>query len=453
MTSRAAASIASHGDARPDRGRRAVPGRRGARRTGGGTPRPGRSRRRRRSPTASGSCRCRSRRASRRCRGRSARRPGSPGPTPRGAARPSWAPTRRSRTRRARGPRRGAARGPRGDVRLGPADERPGGDLVDDAVGGLRRRGAAASTSSASLTIRSVAERPSWPTPNAAPGSARLEAEQVDRPEAVRDADRGTATAATPACDEVGDDRRAGRRSPSRSRSRRRRGRRPRAAGSLEARHDERRRPGRAADDEHRQPLERHGRVAGQVAQVRPDADEQRVEPGLVAPRPSRPRRAVPRTRSARDRRSRGDRHRAGRRRPAAASQRGDRRRAVLEQLAVREDASAPASRARLRSARRRAARRRGPARPASRRAADRDDAVVGPGGQVDDHGVGRGRAPGSRPRASGPARRRRRRRGPASTSRVDQIRSSARTSDAGHGPAARVSRASRRGAGRRRGR
>ena len=37
-------------------------------------------------------------------------------------------------------------------------------------------------------------------------------------------------------------------------------------------------------DDQHRQPLERHRRVAGQVAQVRPDADEQRVEA-----RPRRP--------------------------------------------------------------------------------------------------------------------------------------------------------------------
>jgi hypothetical protein len=46
----------------------------------------------------------------------------------------------------------------------------------------------------------------------------------------------------------------------------------------LEERHDERRRPGLAPDDEHREPLALVGVVAGEIAEVRADADQQRVE-------------------------------------------------------------------------------------------------------------------------------------------------------------------------------
>ncbi len=68
--------------------------------------------------------------------------------------------------------------------------------------------------------------------------------------------------------------------------------RRTRSRGRrLEPRNDE----GKVAlgrDDEHRQPLERHRRITGQVAEVRADADEDRTEPGISASAPA-PRPAV----------------------------------------------------------------------------------------------------------------------------------------------------------------
>ena len=90
-------------------------------------------------------------------------------------------------------------------------------------------------------------------------------------------------------------------------------------------------------EDEHRQALERHRLVAGQVAQVRPDADEQRVE---LAPPVSPRRHAAGARRSARA----GTVGRARDRHDPLAGERtaqpgGDRRRPVLEQLAVGEHA------------------------------------------------------------------------------------------------------------------
>ena len=64
-----------------------------------------------------------------------------------------------------------------------------------------------------------------------------------------------------------------------------------RRAGSggrrLESRHDEGPVP-RRGDDQHRQTFQRHGRIAGQVAHVRPDPDEDRAEAGLAGQVPGR---------------------------------------------------------------------------------------------------------------------------------------------------------------------
>ena len=54
--------------------------------------------------------------------------------------------------------------------------------------------------------------------------------------------------------------------------------RRPASAAPRSSRGTTIDRPPRGDEHEHRQSLERHGLVAGQVAQVRPDADEQRIQ-------------------------------------------------------------------------------------------------------------------------------------------------------------------------------
>ena len=73
-----------------------------------------------------------------------------------------------------------------------------------------------------------------------------------------------------------------------------------------------------------------------------------------------------------------------------APSQRRDRRRTVLEQLAVGEDLVARRRRGPACATRhRRAGRRRAPCAPGSRGPRDRRDAVVRPRGQVDDRAVG----------------------------------------------------------------
>ena len=109
-------------------------------------------------------------------------------------------------------------------------------------------------------------------------------------PERVADGRRPAAAlarAGTPR-DEVG--RRGGGPTRSRPRSRGRRSRPPRAGqprGGLASRRGTTRigrRPG-GRDDEHRQALQRHRRVAGQVAQVRADADEQGRDPASAASR------------------------------------------------------------------------------------------------------------------------------------------------------------------------
>ena len=138
--------------------------------------------------------------------------------------------------------------------------------------------------SSASLTIRSR-PRIGEASSKRASGEALLEAQQVPRREVVGDGDpeRRRRLAAR-----VADHRRRRARAASSVSSQVTTGRSPAAAGG----HD---RAGVASsrgatsaglaagrDDEHRQALERHRRVAGQVAQVGPDADEERGEAGLA---------------------------------------------------------------------------------------------------------------------------------------------------------------------------
>ena len=93
----------------------------------------------------------------------------------------------------------------------------------------------------------------------------------------------------------------------------RRRGRARPRGGCLQARRDEGQGAPRGRDDEHRQALQRHRLVAREVPQVRPDADEQRVQPGRrrLAPCGRQPLRVPPR-RDDPSRRSRS--LRAGRR-------------------------------------------------------------------------------------------------------------------------------------------
>ena len=192
--------------------------------------------------------------------------------------------------------------------------------------------------------------------------------------------------------------------------------------------------------------------VAGQVAQVGTDPD--------AAARRARPRRRRARRPSSRAaKRSAGmvgSRRERSRPRsppvPAVASHARDRRRAVLEQLPVGEHPVGAGGRGRACAApRRRAGRPRGRGAPASAAASNGGDAVVGAGGQVDDRGVGAGERLVRARRASATrcavgaggldaARAR----------RVDQMRSSARTTTRVIATRSALSRALARGGGRR---
>ena len=333
------------------------------------------------------------------------------------------------------------------DVRFRPADERPGGDLVDDAVGGLggeaeERRPRHRPSSSGASGARS------WPTrttrPAARPGGGAGGATRADPRRR-----RGTARRPRPV--------RVRRRPPpdpafrSRSRSGCRPGCRPPPAGRSSSGTTSVARPGRAPDDEHRQPLALVGVVAGEVAEVRPDADEQRVEPGLVRRTSGRGEPCLEPLGG--DRRSR--------RRPSSAGRR-DRRAPARTRSSPGRPRTACGTRGPCRRRRRgracaapgrRAARRPGPAgRPRPRGGPRRRRRRPGRSGRRSRRRPRAG--PGSRRRASGPAPPSAPAARTCSMSRVDQIRSSARTRTRVTGGAlAALSRASRRGAGRRPGR
>ena len=207
------------------------------------------------------------------------------------------------------------------------------------------------------------------------PGQHPLEAQDERRPQPVRDGHRAD-LAGRPSRWPPPAGRRpapSGPRSPPRSRSPAHRPRPRAGAGGrgLQPRGDERER--RAVGGRHheqRQALQRQGLVAGQVPQVRADADQQRVETRRAGHPRARPR-AAPRT--AR-RGCRG--HRASSSRPAreAGDPGAELAVAVLEQRAIGVDARRrrpPAPRAA--APRRRAGRRRPPGRrprPAARSAA-----------------------------------------------------------------------------------
>ena len=166
------------------------------------------------------------------------------------------------------------------DVRLGAPDEPARRDLVDDAIGRLRRL-------AEELDLLGVLRHPQLPRNGGSPleanaGQLRLEPEDVARPERVVHPDRPP-TALRAAGHRRGDepvrvlgllpghdlDEPAGDR------------RRPAGRILLQPGddHDE---PSGRPDDEHRQPLEGHRGVAGEVAQVGADADEQGPEPSLA---------------------------------------------------------------------------------------------------------------------------------------------------------------------------
>ena len=215
-----------------------------------------------------------------------------------------------------------------GDVRLGPPDEPSGGDRVDDAVGG--RPGLAEQRD-----LLGILDHPQL----AQDGRGRLEAgrqdllepEQVARPEGVADADlqpgRAIAAGPPPLPADASRTRSATRRCADSVSSHVRRSTKPAAAagqpraGSASRRGTTRlgRAPGAAGSDEHRQALQRHRRVAGQVAQVGADADEQGRQPLLGGDPLGR---GEPRPRSARP----GSRARGGAgRRSSATRPRADR--------------------------------------------------------------------------------------------------------------------------------
>ena len=261
------------------------------------------------------------------------------------------------------------------DVGLGPADQPPGRDLGDDPIGGLGGQ-------PQQRDLVGVLDHPQVAQDGRRQGvldrgpEGRLEPEQVHRQQRVGHAD-ATGDAGLAAASAYGSSVssqvtiRSGVRSPASAAPRSSRGTTTNGAWP-------------ARSDEHRQPLERHRLVAGQVAQVRADPDEQRVEPGRGgrggrAPQPlgdsaragmigrvgdghadrapggpARRRWSPARPRTA-----------CGRRAPARRRRRGPLAELVVVVLADREHAGAR-GRGRL----------------------DRGHAVVGQGGQVDDRRV-----------------------------------------------------------------
>ena len=129
--------------------------------------------------------------------------------------------------------------------------------------------------SSASLTIRSSRRTGEAGSNRALGPEMLLELQEVDGPQAVRDRDPRSGVARR-GRDAAGDDGvRVVELAPRHDLDRGAQALLRRAA--LEPRdHDERRLP--ADDREHRQPLERHRLVGRQVAEVRPDADQQGIE-------------------------------------------------------------------------------------------------------------------------------------------------------------------------------
>ena len=149
----------------------------------------------------------------------------------------------------------------------------PDGDARDDPVRGVRRerqqRDLVRVLDHPQLPQHGAGEaevRPGWQAP--------LEREQVERRQRVRHGQARRATLGQP--EPLDDDRvRVVGLVPRHGRDRRRQAGRGR--GGLQAGHDEERRPARD-DDQHREPLERHRGIARQVAEIRPDPDEQGVE-------------------------------------------------------------------------------------------------------------------------------------------------------------------------------
>ena len=160
-----------------------------------------------------------------------------------------------------------------GNVGLGPPDQPTVGDLVDDLVGGLGGEAQEGHLVGV-LDDPQVAQDERRGLEHHR-GEGGLEPQEVESPEPVRRTEAADGSREKVPHDghrvlgllPRGDRDVAAR--GGRAQSRRR---------DLQARHDERDGPlGR--DHEHRQALQRHGAVAGQVDQVRADAHEQGIEP------------------------------------------------------------------------------------------------------------------------------------------------------------------------------
>ena len=323
-----------------------------------------------------------------------------------------------------------------------------------------RRRGAAASISSASLTSAASRSdgrrRRRTSRPAARPGGGAGGATRAGPRRAIA----GRPTARRPRRDELGRRARADRRSPSRSRSRM-----PTAAAGLAAAGSSSRGTTSVAGPAARPTTSIVSRssgmraVAGQVARSGPTPIEQRRRARPRSRRASGARRAVPRTArrgssvaSATSSWRAGSAGTGARSQPATAIVAGP----SSNSLRYARTLSAPAARARLRSAT-------SSCWPTARtrarvgaRARDRGDAVVGAGGQVDDHGVGRGRGPGSSAasvRTGAALGRRRPRTCSMQPRRPDQVVGEDERRAVTGRRAARSAERSRRGAGRRRAR
>ena len=326
------------------------------------------------------------------------------------------------------------------DVGLGPPDEPAVGDLVDHPVGGLGGEPEEGDLVGV-LHDPQLAQGERCGLEGDA-GERGLEPQEVERPEPVGDADAGGRRRQQAADAGNGVLRLLPRRDGHGAGDD---GRAAAGRGGLQPRHEER--DGAfGGHDEHRQPLERQGRVPGEVDEVGPDADEQRVEaavadggPGTLDPlgeagggngRPARSGRGdgVHAGGTSPGPAGRGDVPGARRRHrdPQPGRQRGV---AVLEELAVGDDALGAGRASRgaqvlvvvLADAE--------DAEPGGGGPRGGVDPVVGTGGQVDD-GPGRARrrrAPPRRPRVPtrigvAPSVR------SCPTRRVAQMRSSART-------------------------
>ncbi len=158
------------------------------------------------------------------------------------------------------------------DVGLRAPDEAAVGDLVDDAVGGLRRQPEEGD-------LVAILDDPQVPQDQGGGlehdcGQRGLEPQQLDRPQAVGDAEAGN-----PIGEQLphAPDRVLGL-LPGRDRQPPGGGRGAGARrGGLEAR-DEQSDRALGGQNEHRQPLQGHRRIAGEVPEVRTDAHEEGIE-------------------------------------------------------------------------------------------------------------------------------------------------------------------------------